>query len=482
MDFRSILSYIGVMLEILGVLALLPVIVSVIYGDGFHLVFILAATVSFAIGAVLDRSFERKELNLGSAMIITALSFILISLLGAMPYLFYMSPVDSVFESVSGFTTTGLTVVSQPQNFPASLLFWRSFTQWIGGIGILVIFLTLMSSTGISSYYLYKAEGAPEKLEASVMHSVRKMIKIFVFYTLFGVMLLLVAGMPAFDSVLVAFSSISTGGFAPHSASIAAYSSAWVELAVIILMILGATSFFVHDRILSGQLKGRLSTMGQRLLDYARNPETRMFWVMILIFSALLGLGLLGVSAQPVRTGVFHAVSALTTTGFSTIGIAGLHLPMFLVIIMMIIGGYAGSTAGGLKLVRVGIIAKSFAWVSKKMSYPIEAVMPFKFGGRSIRERELSMVFLFVCMYLVLLVISGIAMMFLGYGPMDSFFIVSSAQGTVGFSTIDLVPLVWQGKLVLMINMLLGRLEIFPFLVLLYSFFSAGSERERRPY
>lgn len=478
MNFRSIMSYMGVMLEIAGILALLPFLVSLVYGDGFFVMFLLTAAVTFAIGAILDRHFEKTELDLGSAMIITALSFFVISLFGAIPYLFYLSPIDAVFESVSGFTTTGLSVINLPETMPVSLLFWRSFTQWIGGIGVLVIFLVLMGSSGISSYYLYKAEGGSEKLEASVKHSVRKMFKIFGLYTVIGVILLLLAGLPALDSLLITFSSVSTGGFAPHSLSIAFYDSTFVEIAVIFLMICGATSFFMHDRLI-GRARSRLKTLRQRVLVYSRNPETQLFWSIAAIFAVLLYFSFSGTAAEPIRHGIFQSVSAITTTGFSTINLTGLQGPMFLIIILMVIGGYAGSTAGGLKLVRVGIIAKSFVWVSKKMSYPIEAVMPFKFGGKTIKEHELSMVFLYVCLYAAMLVFSGIVLMFLGYAPLDSFFMVSSAQGTVGFSTVDILPMLWQGKIMLMINMLLGRVEIFPFLVLLYSLFASGMESDK---
>jgi len=478
MDFRSILSYMGVMLKILGVLSLIPTIISIYFGDGLYPMFLITAIISFAIGIILDKSFKKMELTLGSAMLITALSFIIISIFGSIPYMFYLEPVDAVFESVSGFTTTGLTVVNMPQDLPMSLLFWRSFTQWIGGIGILVIFLVLVGSTGMSSYYLYKAEGGSEKLEASVKHSVRKMFKIYGAYTILGIILLLLVGMPAFDSLLVSFTSISTGGFAPHSASIAAYNSIWVELVVIFLMICGATSFFVHDRILRGQLRGKLRLVGGRFLGYVRNPETKFFWVISVIFFALLSLALWGVAPDPIRAGIFQTISAITTTGFTTMNIASYQVPMFLIIILMIIGGYAGSTAGGLKLVRVGIILRSFKWVSKRMSYPPEAVMPFKFGKRVIKEHELTMVFLFVCIYIVLLVVSGVLLIFLDYTPMNSIFLASSAQGTVGLSTIDLAPMVWQGKVLLMFNMLLGRLEIFPFLVLIYSILNIGSERD----
>ena len=470
MDIRSVLSYIGVVLEVMGVLSIIPVIFSVIFSDGMHFVFIITGIITFAFGTILDKSFKKSELDLGTAMVITALSFIIISLFGAIPYLAQIETIDAVFESVSGFTTTGLSVINIPEAMPPSLLFWRSMTQWIGGVGILIIFLLLMGSPGISSYYLYKAEGVTEKLEASVRHSVVKIFKIYGAYTIVGIGFLILAGMPLFDSINIAFTSVSTGGFAPNSASIAYYGSSIIELVVVFLMILGGTSFFVHDRVFRRQLRGKMRVVGGRFLDYMKNPETRIFWVTVGIFFVLLSVAFWGNVSEPFSAGIFLTISAITTTGFATIGLAGLEVPIFLIMIMMIIGGYAGSTAGGIKLVRAGVIAKSFGWIGRKMSFPPEAIVPFKLGKRTIKDHELSMIFLFVCVYLFVMVISGIIMIFLGYGTLDAFFTVSSAQGTVGLSTIDIAAVVWQGKILLMINMLLGRLEIFPFVVLVYSF------------
>jgi len=140
MNMRSVLSYLGIILEILGVLAFVPIIISLIYGEGLHVPFIITGIISFATGSILSKKFEKEELDLGSAMVVAALCFIVVSIIGSIPYLYFLNPLDSVFESVSGFTTTGLTVI-QPEAYPLSLLFWRSFTQWVGGVGIVVIAL-----------------------------------------------------------------------------------------------------------------------------------------------------------------------------------------------------------------------------------------------------------------------------------------------------------------------------------------------------
>ncbi len=454
MDFRSVASYLGTLLEILGILILAPVFISWIFGDGMHTGFFIGAVLSFIIGMTLDRRFKKEDLTLSSAMVIAGLSFIVVSLIGAIPYIFYMNPLDSWFEAVSGFTTTGLTVV-QPESLPASLLFWRALTQWIGGVGIIIIFLILVSSPGMSSYYLYKAEGGAGMIGAGVRGTVRRVMMIYLSYTLLGMTLFILAGMPFFESMLNAITGIATGGFTTRNASIGSFGNPAIETVAILLMVLGATSFFVHARL-----------WNRKFRDYINNPETRLFWTLLLVFSILVSVSYL-YSPEPFRHGVFQAFSALTGTGFSNADISS-GLTRILLITLMIIGGYAGSTAGGLKLIRSGIILKSLPWMGKKISLPEEAVVPFKLGGRVIKDNELSIIALFACMYFIILGTSSLGLTFLGYSPLESFFTVASAEGTVGLSVVPIADMHPSGKLILIANMFLGRLEIIPFLVMIY--------------
>ena len=460
MNFKSILSYLGTILEILGILILIPIFIAWIYEENIYLNFLVPATISFILGSFLDRYFKKDELTLGSAVVLSALSFILISLIGSIPYLSYLPPLDAVFESVSGFTTTGLTVVV-PEDLPNSLLFWRSFTQWIGGIGILIIFLLLISSPGISSYYLYQAQTSGQKIEASVSHTVKKMFKIYSIYTVVGIILLTIAGMPFFDAILHSFTSISTGGFSPKSESIGFYNNPSIEIIIILLMVLGSTSFFVHDKLFKLKFK-----------QYVENMETRIFWIIILFFSVLVSFSFLTLN-DPVRNGIFQTFSALTTTGYTTLSSNIPNVSKSLLIILMIIGGYAGSTAGGIKLVRFGVLGKSIAWISRKISLPPTVITPFKFGKKLMKDADVTIISIFICIYILILSISSVFISFLGYPPLDSFFEVASAEGTVGLSVIDLKPMHWSGKIVLIINMLFGRLEILPFLTLFYSIYRA---------
>ncbi|MCJ7816990.1 MAG: hypothetical protein MUP55_03990 [Candidatus Aenigmarchaeota archaeon] len=241
MEFRSILSYLGTVLEVMGIVSILPVFIAWIYGENPTLFFI-TAVISFVLGIFLDRQFRKKDLTISSAMVLASISMIVISIIGIIPFLWNLSPLDALFESVSGFTTTGLTSV-KPETLPFSLLFWRSLTQWAGGLGILVIFLYLVNSPGISSYYGRK----PEADEIKKKSFIRKALLIYAGITFLGFMLLLLAGLGGFDSLVTSLSSVSTGGFSTRNASIAAYDSIFVELVMMLLMIAGATSFLLLE-------------------------------------------------------------------------------------------------------------------------------------------------------------------------------------------------------------------------------------------
>lgn len=463
MDFKSILSYLGTTMEILGVLAIIPILVSLAAGDSVYIPFFATAIISFVLGTVLDKRFEKKELSLSSAMVLSATVFVVISLVGGVPYFFYMNPADAVFESVSGFTTTGLTTLN-PESIPMSINFWRAFTQWIGGLGILFIFMLLVGSPGMSAYYMYRAEGRSERIEANTYHTIKKVAKIYGVYTVVGIVLLSLVGMPILDSFITTFSSLSTGSFSAKNNSIAGYNNPAVTVIVIVLMVLGATSFFVHSELWK-----------RKFLSYVKNPETRIFWVFVLIFSVLMSFAFLD-SKSPVANGIFHTFSALTTTGFTLAPISG-DLTKFLIVILMLIGGYAGSTAGGLKLVRIGMLRKSIGWINRKVSSPPSAVIPFKYDKRVMHESDITIVSLFILIFILILGISALVLSFMGYSTIDAFFQTTAAQTNSGMATIPIADMPVLGKIILMINMLVGRLEILPFFVLIYTLFRVGFRR-----
>jgi len=450
MEFRSILSYLGSVLEVMGIVSLLPVFIAWLYGEPTHTLFFVTAVVSFISGILLDRRFRKKELTISSAMVLASLSLIVIPIIGTIPFLWNLGPLDALFESVSGFTTTALTTV-QPENLPYSLVFWRSLMQWAGGLGAIVIFLYLIHSPGISSYYGRK----PDADEARKRTFLKKAMVIYGAFTFAGFILLLLAGLGGLDSMVTSMSSVSTGGFSAKNASLAAYDSIWVELVVMILMIAGSSSFLLIEGMTRGNFR-----------DYIKSAETRLFWSLIIIFTVLLSFAMFGLG-EPVRRALFLTVSALTTGGFTTVASYS-GLTMLLLLVLMIIGGYSASTAGGMKLARVGIIGRAFPWIAKKVTLPQEAIVPLKYDERVVRDTEVTTVAIFVAIYVLFLFGSAVILTFMGYPPLESLFQAASAQGNVGLSAIPMDTINPFAKLLLMCNMVLGRLEIFPVLGFLY--------------
>ena len=310
----------------------------------------------------------------------------------------------------------------------------------------------------MSSYYVY-GDGASSRTWQGKYSRMKRFISIYSIYTILGMALLFAAGMPAIDSVLHSFTSISTGGFSTRAASVGAYGSQTIGIVIMLLMVLGSTSFFLHDLVFR-----------KRPMAYLKSAETRIFWAMILISSVLISLTLLNMTDW-LWQGIFHAFSALTTTGFTVAGEGFPGITKFLIILLMCVGGFAGSAAGGIKIVRLGILGRSVTWLAKRVSSPLSAVIPLKFGGKIIKERELAIISMFSFIYILLLVLSTIGMSFLGYSPTDSFFMSASAEGNVGLSTVDVASMSVAGKGILIIDMIAGRLELLPLLFLVYSLY-----------
>ncbi|MCX6817365.1 MAG: TrkH family potassium uptake protein [Candidatus Aenigmarchaeota archaeon] len=460
MNWKSVFSYLGFILIFLAVAMLLPAIVSLVYDENVFIPFFLGAFVSFLCGVILIKKFRRENLTLGSAMILAGLAFIVVSLLGSIAYLDHMQPLDAVFESVSGFTATGFTTAS-PESLPHSILFWRSLTQWLGGAGMLLAIILLLSSPGMSAYYMYKAEAKMHRIETNVLLGVKKVFMIYGIYTCLGILLFVLVGMPVFDSVNHAMTAISNGGFSVRNQSLGYYASPSIELVAIVLSILGATSIFMHKKLFKKDFS-----------SYIRSSETQLFWLFAVVFASLVSFSLLATVGEPLRSGVFHTLASLTSTSFTT-GLTGYtDIAKVLLVMAMVIGGFAGSLAGGLKLVRVGVLGKAMTWISKKIFYPSSAVVPFKFNGRTIDDQELTVISLFSFTYIFLLIVSSLALSFMGYATTDAFFVSASAEGTVGLSTINIAAMNPVGKIILMAGMLLGRLEILPFFVLFFVIYS----------
>ncbi len=466
-----LVRYLGYILLISSIFRIIPVVAALVYNEPIFY-FILSAFISVILGLLLLWTGDRtkKEGNFfsfGQALILVTLSFVLLSLIGSLSFLesFNNDALDSIFESVSGLTTTGLTVYSSLEEVPKSVLLWRAEMQWIGGLGIVTFFLYILSmkkqtasrtiaeaeEIAMSKTILHRAQGFSEASRSVVRIS--SAIKIYLFYTLVGILLLYLTGMPFYDSMAMTFTSVSTGGF---SAGDIFYTNNMQLIVLSFLMLAGATSFLAHDKLFRVKIK-----------EFLRHPESNIFFVFI---GAAILLTL--TSSADLKLVLFEIISAFTTTGYTLTDIASLP-QLFIMVIMvgMIIGGCTLSTSGGMKAFRFYIVLKAPFWFLRKLSSPGGAIIPFKFRNNSISEKTLLTIQIFFSTWILLLLFGTIILMVVGNNFLDSAFQMTSALGTVGLSTINLATLHWGGKIVLMLAMLLGRLELFPLLYIIRNVF-----------
>ena len=463
-----VLKYLAYILFIASLFSLFPIIVGLYYSEPISS-FILTAILTVALGVlclVFSRSIEKKStsLSLGKGLMLVSLSFIILSALGAIPYLkaFNYDFLNAFFESISGFTTTGLTLFSSLDGLPKSLLFRRAETQWMGGIGIIMVFLFFLSrlkthsfssmaegSSSESGRTLYQAQGFPQHLEGGLKQTTSTILKIYLGYTVLGAILLFFTGMTLLDSIGMTMTSLSTGGF---TMSDSPFTSP-VQLVILsVLMILGSISFIVHNDLFRKRFK-----------KFITSSEKNVFLLLL-----VLGIIVVSFSYKDIWVTVFELISSFTTTGYSMTNISALP-PLFIMVMMlgMIMGGGVGSTSGGIKVFRITAVFKAIPWLIKRLSSPRRAIIPFKLKGEPCDERDLLIIETFVSAYFMILLLGTLVFLLMGFGFLDSAFQVTSALGTVGLQTMPLIGLPVLGKLVLIVCMLLGRLEIFPFLVMI---------------
>ena len=464
-DLGTILHYIGLMLQLFGVLVALPIFVALYFKDGFYVIlsFLTVAILSLLVGYILRKVTSPEELNLRRAMVISALTWITLAAFGALPYVLcgVLPLEDALFEGMSGFTGTGLTMFASSMGVEwlasgyQSILFWRSLTQWIGGIGVIVLFIAIMvHGVGGAARGLYTAEGRAERIEPSIINTARWIWKIYVAYTFIGIILLYVVGMPLWDSINHTMTGLATGGFSINNLSIASYDSVAVELMLIPIMVFGAISFALHKKLIELNFR-----------ELIRSPEIILMFLTVLVLTLLLTLEL-----QNFRIASFNVISALTGTGFTNAKNMAQwsDFSKILITIPMIMGGGYGSTSSALKLIRCAILLGSIIWLVKKYFLPRSAIVPLKVGRMVIKEEEVMMVGLYVFVYLFILTLGATVFMAQGHSMANSFFEIASAQGNVGLSVGLTTPsMMLCEKVTLILAMWMGRLEVFPVLVLL---------------
>ena len=464
---RILLHNLGYLLVISSFFRVIPIVTGLYFGEDIG-GFIFTFGLSLVLGVVLiflnRPRQDAKVLTLTQGLILGALAFILLPAISMITYLPSMdyNYLNAYFEAISGFTTTGITVYDTLEGLPKSLLLWRAETQWMGGIGIIIIFLFLFSGRRKSqrtvsdleeaseaSMALYQAQGFGQKLEGGLRYTLAVVMAIYVGYTLLGIILLLATGLPLYDAVAMSFTALSTGGFSVHDEF---YASGWVLTALSIIMILGSISFIAHYDL-----------VGKKWKEFLFSFEKNVFLAFILV----AGLLAMSVAAHFGIT-LFELISAFTTTGYGLSDYALLpSLLIFVMMLGMLIGGSSSSTAGGIKVFRVYYLIRGIGWHIKKLSNPPSAVIPLKIHGRETDEKDLSNIAIFVVAYIFTLILGIVVFLIFGFSFFDSAFQMISALGTVGLQSIDVSVTHPLLRVILIIAMLFGRLEIFPILILI---------------
>jgi trk system potassium uptake protein TrkH len=458
---NTVLTYLALVTGLIGLTDLVPVLFSLLAGEfRYTVIFGIIALVLTAAGFFIYRRRESsaRELQLKDGLAVTALSYLLFSLVNAFAFLDVMPFIDGLFETMSGFTTTGLTVLDVTAA-PRTLIFFRSYSQWIGGLGIIVISLAVLLRPGKAIFQLYSTEFGQENIKGSVIATARIVTRIYLILTGLGFLAFLLSGMSLFDALIHILSTLPTGGFSSHADSIGYFQGTAVPSVIGLFMILGAVSFPLYYRLARKDLKSLWTSMQLRGL------------IALLVASTVLFFILLGPVRPRALQAFFQAVTSLTTTGYNILD-NSVFSPSgkVLTIVLMNIGGTTGSTAGGIKIFRLLAVLAMIRWLVLQALLPKEARLPLAIGRLKMADEEIKVLMAFLCAYLILLGLSTFAVLWIEGAPfLDTLFETSSALGTVGLSTGLTSPdlSLWT-KLILILNMWMGRLEIIPVLVVFY--------------
>ncbi|HHJ13857.1 MAG TPA: potassium transporter [Gammaproteobacteria bacterium] len=474
--FRS-LRVVGIMVLAYSTSLLPPILVSWWHDDGEIRYFVIALlAIAMAGGLILAFSarpgMRGQQLRRRDGFLVVAFFWVVLSMLGAIPLMLgsHLPFVDALFEAVSGFTTTGATVMVGLDALPPSILYYRQQLQWLGGMGLVVLAIAVLPMLGIGGAQLYRAEtpgpGKDEKITPRLVQGARALWLIYVGLTMACALAYWLAGMPAFEALEHSFATVSTGGFSTHDASLGYYDSAAIELVATLFMLISGINFGVHYLVLAGRNPAL----------YLRDTEVRnylliMLGLLLVIFTALVETGVYHSFGHAVMDAGFEVVSVITSTGFGEADFS--RWPLFLPVMLMFtsfIGGCGGSTAGGIKVLRVVLLFKQGARELLALTHP-RLVRPVKLGGRVVSERTTQSVWGFFAMYLFVFVILTLLMMASGLDQVSAFAAVATSinnlgpgLGQVAYNFAEVSDAV---KLLAIFAMLLGRLEIFTLLVLL---------------
>jgi len=474
MHITLILRILGMLLMIFSLTMLTPILVSFLFDDDSYPVFFSSFLVSFFSGLLLWMPFARKsgDLSTRDGFLITSLFWLVLGAYGSLPFVFSDTPdlsiSDAVFESISGLTTTGATVITGLDYLPKPILFYRQQLQWLGGIGIIVIAVAILPMLGIGGMQLYRAETPgpvkDSKLTPRITETAKALFLLYLSITIACAIAFWLAGMTIFDAICHAFSTVAIGGFSTHDASMGYYDSPAILLICSLFMMVAGVNFALHY----------YGYRARNFKHYFRDAES-VFWGKTIFFSAIIVCIALIINGSfsigdSLIHGLFQTISMATTTGFTTLNFSA--WPNFLPILLIILsfmGGCAGSTGGGMKAVRIMLITKQGVRELSQLIHP-NAVIPLKVGNRRVEAKVISAVWSFMAVYMFAFIIILLLLMATGLDYITSFSAVAASMnnlgpglGDVASHYGDISPI---AKWILCFSMLLGRLEVFTLLVI----------------
>ena len=473
MNIKIILKVMGFLLIVEGVAMLLALLVALLYQGNDIPAFIISASINIGVGGILIWATKnaRKEIGKKEGFIIVSLVWIIFSFFGSLPYIFSNSIpnfTNAFFETISGFTTTGSSILNDIEALPHGILFWRSITQWLGGMGIIVLSLAILPVFGIGGMQLFMAEvpgPTPDKISPRIRQTAKTLWVIYLGFTVVETLLLWIGGMTIFDAVCHSFTTMATGGFSTKQASVAYWSSPFIQYVIVVFMFFAGTNFTLSYLALKGRFRSVI-----------KDEEFKYYGLFVIAFTLIIFVGLLVTSSLDIepafRDSLFQVVSIITTTGYATADYL-LWSPTLTIIIfaLFFFGGSAGSTGGGIKIMRIVLLLKNSYYELRRMLHP-NAVIPVKFNKHSVDSKIITNVLAFFMLYFIIFGFSTVIFMLFENDMESAMGAVATSLGNIGPGLGNVGPaenfahVHPFGKWFLSFLMLLGRLELFTVLVL----------------
>ncbi len=474
MSTRPLIHIVGLIVAAVGAAIGTSAIVAILSGGPDVIPLIASAAIAVIAGLSAYKLTPAPDsLTIRESYLIVTAAWIGAAVFGALPYWLggVASPLDAFFESISGFTTTGASIFPDPESLPRGILFWRDLSQWLGGMGIIVLVVAVLPFLGVGGMQLFRAEvpgPTPERLQPRIRQTASILWRVYVGLTAAQVILYLLGGMSPFDAVTHAFGTMPTGGFSPRTASVGAFDSPYLQYVTVIFMYLAGVNFSLHYRAMSGKPRSLLE-----------DEEWRFYSLLLVAATAIvLAAHLIGGTFDSIevafRASVFQVVSIGTTTGFATEDyVTWPAITQGILLFLMFVGGMAGSTGGGMKTLRLWAALKQGVVELRKHLHP-RAIMVTRVGGNVVHEGVMLNILAFMLLFVASFIVGALLLAILGVDLVTAAGASAAAIGNIGPGLADVGPAgnySWMpgtGKFVLSLLMLLGRLEIYTVLVLFH--------------